>query len=90
MSKQEFKYRPGELHAVQLDANTVVLVMPTDYAVAVRDVLTKIGGNRYSSRRKWTGMVHDALNGLKDFPGPDTKDMTHQELYFHDNAVVLP
>ena len=91
MSKA-IKYSPGQLHALQLDENTVALVMPVDYAAAVRDVLRHVAGGRYSSRRKWTGMACDALTGLKDFPLSNESDISadNRMIFFTDNNVVLP
>lgn len=90
MSK-DIKYKPGELHALRLDANTVALIMPVDCAATLRDVLGHIGGHPYRSRRMWTAMMFQALHGLKDFPQVDTSDIdqTRDEIHFNDNQVVL-
>ena len=68
MNKKTIHYKPGELHAVQLDDNTVALIMPTDYAATVRDVARYVSGHSRRSRRRYTDMIKESLSGLKDFP----------------------
>lgn len=88
--KETIRYTPGELHAVQLDDNTVALVLPTDYAATIRDVMYWCcTGTFNSSRRKYTDMISRSLNGLKDFPAFNRDDIASgSNVSFKDNEAV--
>jgi hypothetical protein len=80
-------YKAGELHALKLSDNTVCLIMPTDYAVTVRDIAGAVTGAQ-QSRRKYAEMVYMALNRLPDFPESDRSDRTGGTNFKETEAVL--
>ena len=75
MSKRvSIQYQTGQLHAVRIDANTVAVIMPEDYACLIRDISMSIGGDPTRSRRKYVDMLCTAINGLKGIPDENLTD----------------
>lgn len=94
MVSHKINYRPGELHAVKLDDNTVALVMPLDYAATARDVFNVCIGNCYESRRKYTDLLWRALHKLEGMPEGYSADMKGRDdsvvpgVFFNPNDAV--